>query len=156
MTALTPLYKPDKLETPNGAASTKVANARTAIEGQRKTISDEYEAARSKVLERIKHELEQLQCTAQRGKKNLKSPIFKVNLYSKSTGALNFQNFSLDIEALAKQGGPPGRMRRKTRARGEAGGFLAEREKAQILKSPRGGVLYSRFTGVYVAHLLVY
>jgi len=70
MTALTPLYKQDKREAPNGAASTaKVANARTAIEGQRKTISDEYEAARSKALERIKHELEQLQSTAQRGKK---------------------------------------------------------------------------------------
>jgi hypothetical protein len=77
MTALTPLYKPDKLETPNGAASTKVANARTAIEGQRKTISDEYEAARSKVLERIKHELEQLQCTAQRGKKKSEKSHFQ-------------------------------------------------------------------------------
>ena len=35
-----------------------------------------------------------------------------------------------DMETLAKQGGAGGRVRRKTRARGEAGGFLAEREKA--------------------------
>jgi hypothetical protein len=32
-------------------------------------------------------------------------------------------------------------MRRKTRARGEAGGFLAEREKAHFLKSPVFGDL---------------
>ena len=99
MTALAPLYKPDARE--GGANSTKVTNARSSMDSQRRAISDEYEAERHKVFERIQQDLEQQQCAAQH-----------------------------DMETLAKQGGAPGRMRRKTRARGEAGGFLAEREKA--------------------------
>lgn len=107
MTALAPLYKGDKTEAPKTAASiSKAANARSSMENQRRAISDEYEAQRAKMLESLKERLKQVQSTAQK-----------------------------DIETLAKQGAAGSRVRRKTRARGEAGGFLAEREKAHNIAS---------------------
>eukprot|EP00277_Geminigera_cryophila_P015274 CAMPEP_0179452856 /NCGR_PEP_ID=MMETSP0799-20121207/36673_1 /TAXON_ID=46947 /ORGANISM="Geminigera cryophila, Strain CCMP2564" /LENGTH=329 /DNA_ID=CAMNT_0021249059 /DNA_START=21 /DNA_END=1007 /DNA_ORIENTATION=- len=106
--ALAPLYKEakDKAAEPKGLASSKALNARHSVENQRRAISDEYETARLKVLERIKDDLHKVQFAAQN-----------------------------EIETLAKQGAAAGRVRRKTRARGEAGGFLAEREKANNVAS---------------------
>ena len=104
LTALAPLYKGDKpghATDRSSAGITKTTTARTSVENQRRAISDEYEAARAKVCDRITTNLENVQKTAR-----------------------------AEIEALVEQGGQQGRVRRKTRARGEAGGFLADREKA--------------------------
>ena len=104
LTALAPLYKGDKpghATDRSSAGITKTTTARTSVENQRRAISDEYEAARAKVCDRITTNLESVQKTAR-----------------------------AELEALVEQGGQQGRVRRKTRARGEAGGFLADREKA--------------------------
>ena len=86
MMALAPLYKGDKPEGPKNAASIgKAANARNAIENQRRAISDEYEVARAKVVDSLKDHLKHVKGTAQR-----------------------------DLEALAKQGAGGTRVRQKT------------------------------------------
>ncbi|EKX52150.1 hypothetical protein GUITHDRAFT_102051 [Guillardia theta CCMP2712] len=77
--------------------------SRSSVEAQRRTICDEFESARAKAQDRLRTEMETLQQWAQG-----------------------------EIETAANSG-MTSRVRRKTRARGEADGFLADREKASSI-----------------------